>query len=116
MEKTLMMKKVILLILGIWDAVMAFLSPLWIAVAAICFSGRIHLLDESFNESLAGALGAVFLLLWIVVAVVPSAALFIGLRKRRAGIRCAAAVILAVMVLLCLLVCGWNPVDFLASL
>ena len=56
-----MMKKVILLILGIWDAVMAFLSPLWIAVAAICFSGRIHLLDESFNESLAGALGAVFL-------------------------------------------------------
>ena len=51
MEKTLMMKKVILLILGIWDAVMAFLSPLWIAVAAICFSGRIHLLMKALTKA-----------------------------------------------------------------
>ena len=109
------MKKIVLLILAVWESIMAFLSPLWLGIVGICFGGNIHVLDAGFNEKLAVPLGVVFLVLWIVVAAVPGIAFYIGVRKNRKGMICA-AVIMAALVLLCLAVCGWNPAGFLASL
>lgn len=110
------MKKMILFVLGTWDYIMAFLSPLWLTVVYMCLSGKVHLLDSTFNENLAGVFGILMLLLWIAAVLVPIAAFFFGIRRSGKKKILIALLVMIVLVFLCFLVCGWDTAGFLASL
>ena len=74
------MKKLIYLILGIWSAVAGFLSPVWLTLTVLNFTGLIYQYDYSMDEGTAGILGFMMLCVWLLLALLPC---ILVLRKMR---------------------------------
>lgn len=58
------MKKVIYLMLGIWNAIACFISPIWLTMVFLNLTGLIYQYDGSMDEGTAFILGFVMLVLW----------------------------------------------------
>ena len=74
------MKKLIYFILGIWSAVAVFLSPVWLTLTVLNFTGMIYQYDDSMDEGTAGILGFMMLTVWLLVVLFPCS---LFLRKMR---------------------------------
>ena len=99
----------------IWCALTAFISPIWLSLTYLWISGKIYQVDGMIDEGAAEYMGAISLIIWIIVALLPD---LLILRKMKSygdkflwfglGVVGAAA-------LICFGLCRWNIIRFLTT-
>lgn len=109
------MKKIGHIILFIWCALAAFISPIWLTAVFLHITGLIYQYDAFVDEGVAGILGIFGLVIWIVAAMIPFC--FFFKYAKSAGRRetiCFCGILLF-LAILCMALCGWDMVRFLTA-
>lgn len=101
--------------LGIWCAITSFLSPVWLTMGFLDITGRIYQYDGMVDQGTAGIMGVFELALWIGIALLP-AIWFLKRMKVQGGrkVLCAAGG-MVILALLCMALCQWDVVGFVAG-
>lgn len=101
--------------LGIWCAVTSFVSPVWLTMTFLDITGLIYHYDGFVDEGTAGIMGVIELVLWMVLVLFP--AIWFVKRMKSHGWRhvCYAFAGMAVLAMLCIALCGWDMVSFVAG-
>lgn len=107
------MKKIVQIALGIWCAFTSFISPIWLTLMFLYITGEIYKYDYSIENGIAGILGTVLLMIWMLAVLLPD---IWFLKKmymmKRKNFFCA-FVFLMLAAGMCTAMCGWDIVKFL---
>lgn len=101
--------------LGIWYAITSFLSPVWLTMGFLDITGRIYQYDGMVDEGTAGIMGVIELALWIVFALLPDIWFLRRIKKQSVRKVFCAAGSMIILVLLCIALCQWDVVGFVAG-
>lgn len=109
------MKKISMLIWTIWNSFVILISPIWITMVYLCFSGKIYQVDATFDDGVAGIFGIVSFLVWLVIAFIPFILFFRMLKKRGTKFIWLGILVMLVLILICCALCNWNIIMFLST-
>lgn len=103
------------IMLGIWCAAATFVTPVWLTVGFLDITGLIYQYDGMVDEGTAGIMGVIELTLWGLFVLLPD--IWFLKRMKSQGWRkvCYALGGMAVLILLCLSLCKWNMIRFVAG-
>lgn len=109
------MKTITNVILGIWCAFTAFVSPIWLTLIFLNITGLIYKYDFSMDEGTAGILGLISLVIWILSVLLPD---ILFIRRMYSVNRKYMFVTFSFMILfavICIAMCKWDVVKFLTT-
>lgn len=101
--------------LGIWCAVTSFIGPVWLTMTFMDITGLVYQYDGFVDEGTAGIVGAIELVLWLVIALIPDIWFLKRIRSKGWRFVCYALGVMAVLALFCVALCGWDMVRFLCG-
>lgn len=109
------MKKAAYIILGIWNAVSCFLSPVWLTMVFLNLSGLIYQYDYTMDEGTAVVLGLIMLLIWVLLVLLP-VIIFLK-RMSTLGSKALAGSIMGMIILvtLCMAMCRWDVTGYVMN-
>lgn len=106
------MKKIFVVL---WCALTTFIAPVWLCIVYLCMSGEIYQVDRTFDKGTAGIIGVILLFLWILLTLVPDILYFRQIRVYGKRFIWLSLGTMALLVLLCYGICGWDVIHFLAT-
>lgn len=107
------MKKTFKIILGIWNAITCFISPIWLTMAFLNITGLIYKYDYSMDDGTAIIIGIFLLVMWLILALLPNVVLLKQMSRINKKYFVGNIVSIILLCVACVAMCNWNIVEFL---
>lgn len=109
------MKKMSMILLGLWCSFASFISPIWLTIIFLNITGLIYQYDSTMDEGTAIIIGIVLLVLWILFGLIPNIYMAgkAGSVKRSYLIGYVGC--MTALCGICMALCNWNVVSWLTA-
>lgn len=116
-EKGDFVKKIGLFLLqiffGLWCAITSLISPVWLTMIFLNLTGEIYKYDYTMDSGTAGIFGAILLVVWLLIALLPDIYFIKKLYLIRRKYVVVAILFIIFLMALCTAMCNWDIVEFL---
>ena len=112
-KKKEIIKKILMTLWTIYSAFTSFISPIWLTMIYLDFSGKIYQLDGMYDEGTAGIIGIMLLFGWLIFALAPNILYLLKLKSYGIKYLWIGLGLMAGTAIICCGLCGWNIVRFL---
>ena len=109
-----MIKRGIYILWGIWCAFATLITPVWLTLTYLNLSGQIYKYDYSMDEGTAIVLGIAMVVIWILIALLPTVLLVRHIYRGNHKYAYVAIGAIILIILLCMVCYGGNIVRFLS--
>lgn len=101
------------IVLGLWCAITSFISPVWLTMIFLNLTGEIYKYDYTMDSGTAGIFGAVLLVLWVLLALLPDIYFIKKLYWIGRKYVVVAIIFIIFLMVFCTAMCNWDIVEFL---